>query len=391
MPAEGENLNELLSGFLDGELTGDELLAVQAKLDDAPTQARLDELSELRRDVKASFRKESPRISSRELASRVIEAAQREAVEAGLPDEHHVRLVDNAPIQTLSVGRSRTSRKRLATFGLAAAALILLMTQVPKFFDSGTGSNQPVAVEPGSGDPDSNPEDRPIVDGSSPFEDSSTGPVLAENDNNSSETQSPNGIGQEAIGGPTPTYVSGMNFEQAVVLVIDIEVSATAKGAERFDDVLRKHGLLRDEPVQAGDEIANAVSETRMMVRPEEDARASEASIYFVRSDFRVLGAALDELYFDKEAFPNVSFSIAVDNPMVRLMEKIARSTGQRFLANQSFAVPVREREGSPFGAFRTPPTYISAQKRSQGFSGDGMAKMFEQSGELNSVLFFVR
>lgn len=402
MPSEGEKLDELLSGLLDGELSSDELKAANAELEDAQTRDRLTELTSLSRDVRAAFQagQRKPATPSKDLVASVIASARLQASQADLPADHPIVLGQASAAEHPTVGHSSSDQPsfetsaaierrsiwgRVAIAASVLAATVLIAFQLPGVLNwNSSPKDDPVAVDLDTGNGDSDTQVDSVPD---------AGPLLAEGSNaapaaDPSSENLPSEILSPEIS--QPKYVSGMNFKQTVVMVVDIELSSTAKGAERFDEVLRKHGLLRDEPVMAGDEIANAVSETRMMVRPEEDARASEATIYFVRSDFRVLGAALDELYFDKEAFPNLSFSLAVDNPMVRLVEKIAQATGQRFLANQAFAVPVLGADDSPFGGLRKPTRLVSAKERQQGFSG-GMAQAFSQKGQLNSILFFVR
>lgn len=393
MPSEGEKLDELLSGLLDGELSSDDLKAANAELESAQTRDRFDDLKLLSQDVRAAFKSTShiPAISSKDLAANVIATARLEASQMDLADDHPILLgqrneSNSAPSKKIAASEDKVSVDKSRSWGQIAitiavmAAIVLLAVQIPGFLDYQSSGNSLADGEGGTTNPNAvEPIDEPGDSAS-----------LASNQEVTNQDSLPNVDPFEPEGSEPLKYVSGLNFKQTVVMVIDIELSSTAKGAERFDEVLRKHGLLRDEPVMAGDDIASAVTETRMMVRPEEDARASEATIYFVRSDFRVLGAALDELYFDKESFPNLSFSLAVDNPMVRLVEKIAKATGQRFLADQAFAVPVRTAEDSPFSGLRKPARLVSAKERQQGFSG-GMAQAFTEKGQLNSLLFFVR
>jgi len=193
-----------------------------------------------------------------------------------------------------------------------------------------------------------------------------------------------------------PQYVSQLDFSQSFVFVVDVEISAEGLRNDVFHELLRGAGIQVEPPIAANEEVARALSETRMIVQPggEAGAAASQAWIYFVRADINQIGPVLDKIYFDRQHFPRVAFDLAIDNPSTRLMQTIARATGQRFAANRPFAAPVAigsdTQQPAPLPNVKKPERFVSAVRRQRGFSQDGLAAALPP-GDLSNVLFIVR
>lgn len=366
MPLEGEKLDELLSGFLDGQLGTEELKLIQEELGSRESvRKRLEDLRSLGADVKSAFSSShasTPQLPT-DFAARVIAEAQRKAVQTGLPDDHHVRLAAHAEIVQVSRGRQINWPKigRIAGVVAATAAVLLLAIYLPTFFEG--PSNNQLAVEPEVNSPGLDNGDPQLVD---VVEDPD--PVVL-----------------------NPNYVSGMDFKNHMVFVVDIEMTKEALVRDELARILRDRGLLQSEPIVANEDLEKAIADTRMVVQPDDEG-VSDAVIYFMRADIKQIGAALDEIYFNRTDFPTVKFDAAFDNPTARLMEKVARSTGMRFAIDQPFVAPIsvsaEDSGGSPFPSIKPTGIYVSSSNRSKGFSGS-MAGL--DSGDLSSVMLIVR
>ncbi len=381
MPLDGEQLDELLSGFLDGQLSDDELKLVQRELSGRESvRDRFEQLSRSRDELRQFFRsvKEESKPSS-QLAARVIAQAQRQALQAGLPEDHHVRIPEQSEIVSFAQGSS-IPWKRIgqwaAGMSALAAAVLLCVSLLPNAQDGPTmvaGGDNP--AEPLIGQPDL---DVATLEDSQPARSEIEGdPVEA-----------------EAIEDVPLQYVSGIDFKNHIVLVVDLEISHEAMKRREFERILRRHGILEKKPIVADPRVKQAVADTRATLPDDDEIEISEALIYMMRADYRLLGAALDEIYANPADFPRVAFDIAIDNPSARLMETIARSTGSRFSVHRTFAAPVSTEASpemrTPFPGVRKPVRFVSSAKRQQGFSEQ--AQMFASSEEsLTTVLIFVR
>jgi negative regulator of sigma E activity len=120
------NFDELLSGYLDGELTEAERLQVEGVLaDSAEAKEQLEELRRNRAALRSSTPKESVRKLPSDFANRVISEAQRQAVEVGLPPTHHVRRGADIQVTPKRNVGWRGSMRPLAAMATVAAVLIL--------------------------------------------------------------------------------------------------------------------------------------------------------------------------------------------------------------------------------------------------------------------------
>lgn len=362
MPLKGSQLDELLSGFLDGELNGEELQQIRTLLDEQPeVKARLDELSALSSDLKAAFGVNTPSPLAGDFASRVVAEAQRQA----------------AASKVAVAGPRKRPWNQLAAAAAALAAVLMLAVFGPRFFSTTPEPVNLADTTPAESASESSVSELPSSELASSAEASPflVPPQIADS--------SPN---EESQG--ERRFVSNMEFKNTIVLVVDLVMSTDAQQRDALNVLLGKHGLLTSKPVEVNDEIKEAVSETRMIVQPE-GFDSADASIYFLRASVEVLGAALDEVYLNSEDFPKVAFDIAVDNPHARLLETIARASGTRFAMDEAFAVPVTIGSDAPVPfKVRGSVRYVSSEQRSQGFGGN--ATMLGGDG-LNTVLLLVR
>lgn len=447
MPLEGDKLDEFLNGYLDGQLDGQELRLVQQTLAASPeARARLQELEVVSASLRDFFTQQDaaqqdrsasaevgnrrqgtvaspvanshsdgerqrepapaassngrsgqgassddlrplkPRTTSPDFAARVIAEAQRRAVQAGLPDNHHVRLAEQEAIVDLADGHPQQAWGKILAVAAVAASLLLLLSAAALLTGDGNGDASLAVTSPdaaggpiGGGDPTVTPHNESVETGgpaTNPFD----SVAASEATDNRSEGPEPTG---EAL------YVSELQAGQfEYVLVVNVLLSRT--GGAQLRGLLNDSGIPRDAPILVGPEVEETINEARMTVANRENT--SDAMIYLIRADVAQLGHLLEGIYADSDHFPEVAFDLAVDDPQGRLLEKIARSTGQRFAVEKQFAAPIAidadDLNGSSFPGWERPARLVSAEARTRGPAGLA-APM--QEGNLNNVLLIVR
>jgi hypothetical protein len=173
-----------------------------------------------------------------------------------------------------------------------------------------------------------------------------------------------------------------------------VQVTKQAIREDTFGNILVAAGVQPAEPITVNPEVEGALAETRMIVQPQESARTEDTILFFMRADAKLLDAALQTIWSDKRHFPNVRLDLAIDNPQSKLIEKIARSTKNRFTTNDSFAAPIATEDAtvelpggaSPFPGSSSNIKYVSSKSRDRGWSGGG-ATLAPSSDEKSSVL----
>ncbi len=381
MPLEGEQLDELLSGFLDSRLSAEELKTVQDILrNDKSVHQRLDDLRMAGRQLKGLQERlladpSTPKLPA-DFSARVIAQAQREALQAGLPEEHHVRLAEQEAIVSFSRGKQFAWRLPLtiASSAVSIAALVLLAIYLPGRF----GADDPPA--PAIGIPD------PLATTTSPVE--TAGP---------DETAAPQVVvTPEAATAAEERYVSDPNFKILAALVVDIEITRDALENNVLGEVFAATNIAIESPILADPELKQALAETQMVVEPQEEQAVSDSMIYFVRADSKSIDTALSAIYEDQVNFLDVRYNVVFDNPVTQLMNKIAGSTGSRFATSDRFASAVSTGEASfdelqgasPFPGVSRQGNFVSSNQRKRGWSSSSVGGLGES---MSTVLLLVR
>ncbi len=360
MPLEGEKIDELLSGFIDGELNDVERkLVEEAARADVRIEQRIlllrrhaGEVSELGQML-AEARTESSVERRATLADAVIAQARRQSASLGLPAHHYVHgyAHSSAPASVLTrawTQRSSTQRAWIAG-SLATAAVVLLAVFIPWQ----TKVAQPVHL---AGSDFNNPE--------------ASGSIEA----GSIET-SPTKIIDTTDQAPAARVV-GRFGDLSYVMVVDIQVTLEGLNQRVLEDVLAAAGIPRTRALPVNAEMLTALDESRMIVDSQTSSSAQKMYLTVVHADMDDIDTALRTIWEDQRHFPNVSLNLAID-ARTALVREILNSTGGRFSFSDSFAIPLTAAEAapqltavSPFAGTTDRVRYISSSQRASGWGG---------------------
>lgn len=397
MPLDGKQLDELLSGFIDGELTDEELeLVEKAARDDVRIaqqieslrrqsswvwqvgQSQLSHLADRTPKVEViakiaaeiTAERHAQALPLRLSTEAIIAEAQRRGRELGLPATHHVRLAADdqrgadhtvqlpAPVadesrdagdaKRAAKSRNRRNEAWLALGGLVAAAAVLVAVTWPKLqlqnFSS-TPSNQ-LAQRDGQLEVQSEraPDlqlDRQLahnLDSAVGAEGQVPAESLAEKAA-PTEVDAPSALGPSAVGEVAASSLVGMSDGLAYALVVDVEVSAQAERGRVLEKLLTSAGIPLAPPVAVNAEILKALDDSRLVVR-DPASKVHAVSIQVVRGGLQELDGALRRVWQDSDSFPNVGLNLSIDS-RAALMREMLRSSGDRFAPTDRFAVPL--------------------------------------------------
>ncbi|MCA9181151.1 MAG: zf-HC2 domain-containing protein [Planctomycetales bacterium] len=392
MPLDGEQLDDLLSGFVDGELTDEErALVEEAARGDARLGEQLKQLrqqsswvqqagSAIANDLSASS-KSLP--SGPSLAERVISAAKQRGREMGLPASHYVQpfaadhnVVECSPAagrsdlvssQTAGPGdgTGKSSFRRSvgwgAIVGLASAAALLIAVTWPRWQPDQAAKSLPRAALDNA------------VAGSL---DTLANDSLTEDNSLDGTTNESDAVGSGLVG-----KSAGMSY----ALVVDVEMTAAAQRSHVLEKILATAGIPLVPPIAANPEILKALDDSRMIVRNSVPT-ARQLSIQVVRGDMQELDIALRQVWQDSNHFPHVALNLSIDS-RATLVREILRSAGNRFTPTDRFAVPLAvdrtatvpqstdlvdpaSGQASPFLGADGGVQYISKSQRDSGWGG---------------------
>ncbi|MCR9293174.1 MAG: hypothetical protein NXI32_10675 [bacterium] len=396
MPLHGERLDELLSGYLDNQLSSEESRQVEQELErEESVRTRLTELRQTSRLLKEHFASESqlqPRLSkgfsSRVMAiSEAAKAARAEAEQAA--NANSATEPDREQIIPAAASTVRSwSRPVFALVALAASILLLL--SLSGLLSDSLKTDRPSGSELATQPPQGSSPDLQEAEGANPF-DSASG--LAQTPKDQTEVQTQPEDASAADQQPVE-YVSQLGFGMTYLLVVDVEMTQTAAQQNVLQRILAQAGIAENSPILGDERVEEAIAESRMTVTEANGQAAQNAEIYFLRASIDDLGAALDQIYADQMNFPRVALDLAFDGPDTRLMRTIARSTGKRFAVNEKFAAPLSintpNGRDTSISGLKRPTRYVSSEARSQGF-GSLPPPSVEGSSSLETMLLIVR
>ncbi|MEO8269676.1 MAG: zf-HC2 domain-containing protein [Aureliella sp.] len=393
MPLDGEKLNDLLSGFVDGELTPEErALVEEAARDDVRIGEQLKQLrqqsnwlqqagSAIVNDPSASSRS---RPNGRQLAESVISAARQRGREMGLPVSHYIypdtleevgevshsvasaepdTALTTSPVEVAVKSTRRRSAGWMALAGLAAAAALLIAVTWPSGEQGQLAQTSPPAVHESAATNSLDNLANETATSDSSFDESV-------ND-------------AEAVGSGLVGKSSGMVF----ALVVDVEITADARLNLVLEKLLATSGIPLAPPIAANPEVLKALDDSRMIVRSP-TATARPLSVQVVRGGMQELDTVLRKVWQDSNHFPNVALNLSIDS-RATLMREILRSSGNRFTPSDRFAlplainqtvieqqpaiqVPTSPSQASPFPGADGGVQYISKSQRDSGWEGLG-------------------
>ncbi len=365
MPLDGEELDELLSGFIDGALSETERrLVEEAAQADVRLEQRIlllrrqsSEVNALGKLVVDRSRRHLSQKPGLTLAEAVIAQARQEAARQGLPNSHYVygHVAPPSPVVTASQPtanelHSRISKPRLLLAGclVTAAAVFLavfLARPADDFSNSSNSASQ--SIQP----------PLHIAETSKPNQ---AEPAFDVGESVKSET-------------PAASQLVGQFNNLSYVLVVDLQITITALRNNVLEDILSKAGIPRIQPVVADQAILKKLDQSQMIVKP----RGIDKQLTYItviRAEMQEIESALQAIWKDTDQFPNFGLNLAVD-AKAGLVQDVLNGTGGRFSVNDSFAVPVNadtsalgSAAASPFPGVPSNVNYVSSSIRSKGW-----------------------
>ncbi len=398
MPFDGGQLDELLNGYLDGELPDADVVQVKKLLEEAPeVQDRLRSLEAMRSDLKlfAEHRRSAAPGLPKDFTARVVAAAQ--AARLGQVGQADV-IRSAAPIATRR-GRSWSTTRRIALAGLAIAASLAVIINLPYM----QSSNNQIVLKHDSIAMDENPleADQNGVESSTP---NPFGAGAIEAESTIARSENAGDVGNEiGLNEADRNNVdeSGQFINQwrdewrrqlTFVMVVDMSLTAEAASNNYVSNVLAAHSIPKADPVLADDKLRDVLEGSRMLGQADK-ADAKDAFIYFVHADTEDVDKLVQMFIDDFANVPELRTDMAYDAPVNQLMKQIVESSEGRFSMNQSFAAQVSDEDSarpSPFEGISPQGKLVSSSGRGrQSSSGMGLGNTGADSK--STVLLLIR
>lgn len=408
MPYEGVQLDELLNGFLDGELSELESAQVKRLLAENPAaRAQFDELEALRADLKSLCRVRQATAAGLgpNFASRVMAAAQIRAVSEPQSCDLHVAASKVAVAQVEAdrfavQPRSRTTR-RIALIGLSIAACLALMINSQGWlgFDEPSGSASNIGQTGDAGLAENLQNSVEIAANNVPeaealaVVDSQTFDSQIFESSESSESLADASAGTGEAVRLTNQWTEGWRRQLTIIMVVDMTLTAEAADNDYVTNVFAAHSIPLAAPIVADEKLTAFVENSRMSEVAEQPA-GQDALIYFVHADSTAVDQLLQTFLDDFANIPALRTDIAFDAPANQLVRKIVESSAGKLAIDETFATPVSDEEGprpSPFNQIGPQGKLVASSSRGQPSQSGGASLGGAGAEGKSSVLLLVR
>lgn len=275
-------IEELLSGYVDNQLSAAELREVQSVLEQPDVQSHLTTLRLLRKSMKALEQRDRPALPM-DFADRIMaEAASRKSAIEGQ------RSVVCPPGNVSTASRSKLIAALVGLAAVLALVALVVLRDGSKVGNTDLAGNGPVNIPP-----------REIV------------PEVPDFPESMSESSS-----QQKL-------VVRQDLQVSYVMTVDLELGVSSSADRVLSALLDKYGIRLVNGVKVDRTIDKALDDMRMTAAPE-DSIAGEA--YLIRANTVSLGAMLEEIQADMNRFPVVRLGIAYGLPGESLLEQLASS-----------------------------------------------------------------
>ena len=371
-----EHIEELLSGFLDGELTAEELREFEAALAaDASLSRKLEQMRQIGNDLRSvPKQKLAP-----DFASRVLAAARQQALASDSQVPQHVLPEPTIPIE----GRKAKWWGTVSAVAALAASLLFIV-YVSNWF-SVSGENLVIV---------------PPVDSNPMGADSQVLHSAPDTQNPASDTPSLAGTENQ-----DETYVRNdpnvrKNIKDqlgfAVLTIMEIEPTLKAWDENEVGRVLQDAGILWSNPVNASDEVIGVLNETRSINQGLPKSGEEQIALVLVRANALKMDRALLRILNRINDFPHVFMDMAFDLPGKELCQKLVDAQGSVANGQQAIATPIVVGSGanggleslSQFSGAR-PTKYLAPTSRQSQQLGNAVSN--EEEDALSYVLLVIR
>jgi hypothetical protein len=292
------NIEELLTGYLDGNLTESERRYLDEELAKSP--ALVAQLALLRRNSEA-LRQLPQRTLPRDFSNRVIAAAQEQALASGLARDHYVLRGMPRPAEPVVL---RPTGWSIATvvYGLASlAAVLLLGYAVSRWTGMQDSPGQGMASLPPAGAP----VDKPILE--TPTEE------------------------------PKSELVRKIIASQWFLMVVDVYPTSEAWNSKLIGRMLDDFSIKMARPIVAAD-IAESLNAARTQMA---STKKGAANVIFVNANFGSVAKFVETLYSRVQDFPTVTLDLAIDRPAINLLQRLTQKAEDVASFSKPFASTV--------------------------------------------------
>lgn len=372
-----EHIEELLSGFLDGELTAEELREFELTLaTDASLQVKLEQFRQLGNDLRSVPKRKL----GADFTDRVVAAAMQSAVSNPQAVPQPVQLA----VQ-LANGRQASPWKLVGASAAIAAALLLAVFAFNEFGTFKGSSNEDVAQNP----PTQVPSDEVAA---APDETATGNSLNTENSANKEEAFVRND--------PNMRKRASSQTGFAILTIMEIEPSEKAWKENEVSKVLREAGIVWTNPVKVSDEVLGVLNETRSISQGLPKADNEQIALVMVMAKGLTMDRALKRILDGVDVFPHVIMDMAFDLPGKELCQKlvdaqITVANGQQAIATPIVAGTVADRPANSglesFTQFSSAPParYMATDMRQSGQLGNAILP--DEEDAMSYVLLVIR
>ncbi len=421
MPSDGDKLNELLSGLLDGVLDEHERREAESALSASPEARQVFESLQANQRLLSAAASTSRSTLGPDFTQRVLAAVADQR-------PHHVQPESTTATAAQHTNTTSFNPRRLSTFtnaaavvaGLAATWLLIInilpdpsATQTAPLLGNADGANNA-----GSGDATNSNAANLNTANSNTANSSTANSSTANSSTGDSESNVPANVrvngsgigmltqGEPELGSDTATtrevpaageqgnapvqYVSQLQWKMSMAMVLHVSPTKDAYESGLMEAYMADAGVPTVVPIVADAEVENALQDSEMIVT---DAAAGSSALYFVRADAAVIDALFQRVWADVGNFTKAHYNVAIEDPQSRLFEKLAQGTGSRFAVSESFAAPVsRLNSGKPdttMPLFKSQQKLVAKQRRPDEIPSAPMM-LPTAYGEMSNVLILV-
>ncbi len=392
----GQHNDELLSGFLDGELNADERDQLNGLLESEPSlRVQLAGLERTRAELQAiPQRRLGP-----DFSQRVIMAARRQAMAEELPADHFVL----APMQATRVNRVaswKSPRKLAGRLAALAASIVLVTLAAKQMATPGPGELGPGELGPGKGQ---------VVASSETQENQSADVAVTNSDVGLPAIESPF-PSNLAASQPTTTGVNAADMGDAprnglpvrnaplerastqMLFIYDLRITQQAWDSNVLGSILENAGIRWSDPILADARVTTSLAKTRSIVRPDpaEELR-EDVALILVSAGARALDKAMVEIWQKTNDFPSTSLDIAFDLPGQDLVRNLSEAIGNADFSQTARPLVLISTAGASLedvAQFSTTTKLISSDERR---SAPSSASMDADDDAPSSALLVVR
>jgi hypothetical protein len=365
-----EEIDQILSGYLDDALDASELLQVQEWLaKDEAISTRYAELLEIRDSIKNLFQNEDTAKLPVGFATKVLAAAVTRAHEEGVDEAHPLMLVSEQPFASGTVQTTQVSGRRLIVVALSLAACLLAMIFGFDLTTSGQprGASQPQGdwavlpnlqqdnnqspnvdslvesdsmIDSEATDTPKQPFDSQVVesiaatDGERPtLVDSSLDDAGGNGDASGAETlqsiamNAPD-IGQVAAGSQRDDESNPIAWSGGAMLVLKLTRSEVGKEDQAIRSAMRSVGIRSSNQVSIGRESMDQLVTQSKSAKEQGDDRSPEiadASVLLLQLSAKQFDQFYQVVWADESGIESLEMSIAFDAPIMKLIDSVRR------------------------------------------------------------------